>query len=306
MPKQKVILTAAITGAVHIPSMSEYLPITPEQIVNEAVAARNCGAAVVHLHARNPKTGQPTGDPVLMRRICQDIRARCDVVIGITTGGAVGMTSEERLAAVPHCGAELASCNAGSVNFCFSPIADKIQNPKFDWEIPFVKNTYQVPFANTFQGIEDYIRTMEQYDTKPEFEVYEVGMISNIAYFMKKGMLRAPVYLQFVTGVMGGIPATVDNLLFLYNTALRVLGEGSFVWSCAAAGKNQFEITTAAMILGGNVRVGLEDNLYLSSGRLAKSNAEHIAKMSEIARLLNRETATPDEARKTLGLPPRL
>jgi len=295
----KVIITAAITGAVHIPSMSEYLPVTPEQIINEAVAANEAGAAVVHLHARNPKTGQPTGSPELMKQIVDGVRNKCNVVIGITTGGAIGMTSEERLAAVPVCKSELASCNAGSVNFCFSPIAEKIKEPKFDWEIPFVKNTYNVPFANTFQGIEDYIRIMNVNGTKPEFEVYDVGMISNIAYFVSKGNLKSPVYIQFVLGVMGGLPATVDNLLFLYNTAKQILGD-NFIWSCAAAGKNQFDITTTAMLLGGNVRVGLEDNLYISQGVLAKSNSEPVKKVKEIAELLGRQIAAPDEARKIL------
>ena len=295
----RVIVTAAITGAVHIPSMSEYLPITQEQIIDEAVAANRAGAAVVHLHARNPETGQPTNDPELMKEIVDGVRSRSDVIIGITTGGAIGMNIEERLASVPAVKAELASCNAGSVNFCFSPIADKIKETKYDWEIPFVKNTYTVPFANTFQNIEDYIKTMNQYGTKPEFEVYEVGMISNISYFFKRGLLRGPVYIQFVLGVMGGLPATVDNLLFLYNTAKNILGD-NFVWSCAAAGKEEFDIITAAMILGGNVRVGLEDNLYLSPGVLAKSNAELVDRVKDIAANLNREIATPAEAREIL------
>lgn len=297
----KVIITAAVTGAVHIPSMSDYLPDTPEKIINEAIAACNAGAAVVHLHARDPKDGRPSSDPKLMKQITDGVRKGCNVVVGITTGGAIGMTIEERLASVPVCKAELASCNAGSVNFCFSPIADKIKQPKYDWEIPFVKNTYNVPFANTFRDIEDYIRVMTENGTKPEFEIYEAGMISNVAYFVNKGMLKEPVYLQFVLGIMGGLPATVDNLLFLYNTAQKVLGN-NFVWSCAAAGKNQFDITTAAMILGGNVRVGLEDNLYLSKGVLAKSNAEAVAKIRGIAEMLGREVATPDEARAILNL----
>lgn len=295
----KVIITAAITGAVHIPSMSKYLPITPEQIIDEAVAANNAGAAIVHIHARDPETGQPTGSPKLMKYIVDGIRDKCDVVIGITTGGAIGMTSEERLAAVPICKAELGSCNAGSVNFCFSPIADKIIEAKFDWEIPFVKNTYNLPFVNTFQDIEDYIRIMDENGTKPEFEVYEVGMLSNIAYFIKKGLLKGPVYIQFVLGIMGGMPATVDNLLYLYNTAKKILGD-NFIWSCAAAGKDQFDIITAAMILGGNVRVGLEDNLYISRGTLAKSNAEPVAKVKEISTLLGREIMTPNEVREIL------
>jgi len=298
---KKVIITAAVTGAVHIPSMSDYLPLTPQQIIDEAVAANQAGAAVVHLHARDPQTGKPSSDPALMKQITDGVRERCDVVIGITTGGAIGMNIQERLAAVPICKAELASCNAGSVNFCFSPIADKIKEPKYDWEIPFVKNTYTVPFANTFKDIEDYVRVMGENGTKPEFEVYEVGMLSNIAYFVKRGLIKGPVYLQFVLGIMGGLPATMDNLLFLYNTAQKVLGD-SFVWSCAAAGKDQFDLTTAAMILGGNVRVGLEDNLYMSRGVLAKSNAEPVGKIAAIAGLLGREIASPPEARETLGL----
>lgn len=295
----KTIITAAITGAVHIPSMSVYLPVTPQQIIDDAVAAYEAGAAVVHIHGRKEKNGEPTGDPEIMKNIVEEIRKRCNVVIGITTGGAIGMSSEERLAAVPFCKAELASCNAGSVNFCFSPIADKIKIPKYDWEIPFVKNTYDLPFVNTFQGIEDYIKVMSENGTKPEFEVYEVGMINNIAYFMKKGLLKGPIYLQFVLGIMGGLPATVDNLLFLYNTAKKQLGD-NFVWSCAAAGKDQFNIVTTAVILGGNARVGLEDNLYIKKGQLAKSNAEGVKKIKEIVELLGKEIATPEEARKIL------
>jgi len=295
----KTIITAAITGAVHIPSMSEYLPVTPQQIIDDAVAAYEAGAAVVHIHGRKEKNGEPTGDPEIMKNIVEEIRKRCNVVIGITTGGAIGMSSEERLAAVPFCKAELASCNAGSVNFCFSPIADKIKIPKYDWEIPFVKNTYDLPFVNTFQGIEDYIKVMGENGTKPEFEVYEVGMINNIAYFMKKGLLKGPIYLQFVLGIMGGLPATVDNLLFLYNTAKKQLGD-NFVWSCAAAGKDQFNIVTTAVILGGNARVGLEDNLYIKKGQLAKSNAEGVKKIKEIVELLGKEIATPEKARKIL------
>lgn len=302
MSGKKLVLTAAITGAVHIPSMSPYLPITPEEIIEEAVLAHKAGAAVVHLHTRNPETGQPTGDPELMKKVVDGIRERCDVVIGCTTGGAVGMTNEERLAALPVAQPELASCNAGSVNFCFSGIADKIAEAKFDWEIPFVKNTYQVPFANTFKDIEEYIRLMNQYGTKPEFEVYDVGMISNIKYFIDMGILKKPVYVQFVIGVMGGIPATLNNLNFLIRTADEVIGRENYVWSCAATGKQEFGLGAAAVILGGNVRVGLEDNLYLSKGVLAKSNAELVSKMALIATTLGREIATSDEARKILYL----
>ncbi len=298
---KKVIVTAAITGAVHIPSMTEYLPVTPEQIADEAVAAYNAGAAIVHIHARDPETGKPASNPALVKQITDTIRNKCDVVIGITTGGAIGMSVEERLAAVPRCRAELASCNAGSVNFCFSQIADKIKEPKYDWEIPFVKNTYGVPFSNTFRDIEEYIRVMGENNTKPEFEVYDVGMLNNIAHFVKKGALKGKVYIQYVLGIMGGLPANIDNLVYLHNTAQKTFGD-NYVWSCAAAGKEQFDLVTAAMLMGGNVRVGLEDNIFLSKNVLSKSNGESVAKIVNILKTLDREIATPDEARQILEL----
>ena len=295
----KLIITAAITGGVHIPSMSPYLPITPEQIIDEAVAANKAGAAVVHLHARDPQTGRPNSDPALMKQIVDGIRSKCNVVVGITTGGAIGMSVAERLKSVPVCKAELASCNAGSVNFCFSGIADKISNPKYDWEIPFVKNTYDLPFVNTFQGMEDYIRVMGENGTKPEFEIYESGMINNIAYFVQKGMLTGKVYLQFVLGILGGMPATIDNLNFLLQQAKNAFGD-NFVWSCAAAGRQQYEIVTTAMFLGGGARVGLEDNLFLAKGVPATSNAECVSRMCDIAAMYGYEVATADEARARL------
>lgn len=295
----KVIITAALTGAVHIPSMSDYLPYTPEHIINEAVAANKAGAAVVHIHARNPETGQPSSDPKLVKQIVDGVRSQCDVVIGITTGGAVGMSVEERLAAVPICKAELASCNAGTINFCFSGIADKIKNPKFDWEIPYVKGTYNLAFMNTFQSIEGYVSIMQENNTVPEFEVYDAGMINNLSYFVKTGLLKGQLYIQFVLGILGGMPATIDNLIFLLQQARNAFGD-NFVWSCAAAGRNQFELVTTAMFLGGGARVGLEDNLYLEKGVMAKSNAECVSRMCEIAKMYGYGVATPDEARARL------
>lgn len=300
--KKKVVISVAVTGAVHIPSMSEYLPITPQQIIDEAVSAYNAGASVVHLHTRDPRTGQPNSDPEMMKEVVDGIKKRCDLVIGCTTGGAIGMSSEERLSALPMAKPDLASCNAGSVNFCFSQIADKIKNPKFDWEIPFVKNTYNVPFSNTFREIEEYTDLMNKYKVKPEFEVYEVGMLNNIKYFLDRGQVKGPVYIQFILGVLGGMPATIENLLFLVESAKKLLGEENFVWSCGAAGAKEFDMTTTAVLLGGNVRVGMEDNLYLKRGVPAKSNGELVAKMRTIIESLDREIATPDEARKILHL----
>jgi uncharacterized protein (DUF849 family) len=237
----------------------------------------------------------------LIGKIVNGIRKESNVVLCVTTGGKLGSTTAERLAAVPVLKPELASCNAGSFNFNISRIAEKVTNPKFDWEIPYVTRTYDNIFSNTFKGIEEYIVTMNKYNTKPEFEVYDVGMINNIAHFVNKGILKGPVYIQFVMGIMGGIPATVDNLLFLLNTAKNQLGN-NFVWSVGAAGKIQYELTTVAMILGGNARVGLEDNLYAGRGQLAKSNAETVSKIKGIAESLGYEAATPDEARKMLYL----
>lgn len=301
--RDKTIITAAITGAVHIPSMSDYLPITPNQIIEDAVAAANAGAAVVHIHARDEKNGKPTSDSSIMEKIYNAIKEQTDAIICVTTGGAIGlMTVEERLAAIPLLRPELASLNAGTINFTYSDIANKINEPKYDWEIPYVKNTYKMTFPNTFQSMQEYIEVMEKHWTKPEFEVYDVGMINNLAYLKNKGILDGPVYLQFVLGILGGIPATIDNLQFLYKTAVDQLGSENFVWSVAIAGKSQFDLTTAAMLLGGNVRVGLEDNLYLKKGVLAKSNKESVEKMRNIIEIHDREIASPDEARKILGL----
>lgn len=297
---EKVIITAAITGAVHVPSMTPYLPITPEQIIEDAVKACDAGASVVHIHARDPQTGKPTSDIGLMSEIVDGIKRRSDVVICITTGGAIGMTLEERLVAVPAFRPELASCNAGSVNFVLAPAAARIQQPKFDWEIPFLEATNDLVFANTFKGLEYYIKTMNEHGTLPEFEVYDVGMINNIAYFVKKGIIRKPVYLQFVMGVLGGIPASIENLVYLVKTAREQLGE--FTWSCAAAGKYQLPLTTVALAMGGNVRVGLEDNIYIKPGILAKSSSEQVTVIRNIAESLGKEIATPKDTRAILSL----
>lgn len=298
--EQKVIITAAVTGAVHVPSMTPYLPVTPEQIIGDAVKAWEAGASVVHIHARDPQTGRPTSDLVLMEKIISGIKKLADVIICVTTGGAIGMTLEERLIAVSKFQPELASCNAGSVNFVLAPAAAKIKNPKYDWEVPFLEGTYDLVFTNTFKGIEYYVETMNQHGTLPEFEVYDLGMINNIAYFIGKGIVKKPIYLQFVMGILGGIPATVENLAFLVKTAREQIGD--FIWSCAAAGKHQIPITAAALSMGGNVRVGLEDNIYIKAGILAKSSSEQVTQIRKIAEGMGRKIATSAEARKILSL----
>lgn len=296
---KKIWITAAVTGAVHTPSMSPYLPLTPQEIIDDSVKAYEAGAAVVHVHARDTE-GKPTPDLSVMEEIVTGIKKRCDAVVCITTGGAISMSLEDRIGVVPKFKPELASCNAGSVNFVLSPAADRIKDPKFDWEIPYLKNTYNMIFSNTYKGIEYYVQTMYENGSCPEFEIYDVAMINNIAYFLKKGIIKRPIYIQFVMGILGGLPATVDNLTFMVEKAKEQLGE--FNWSCAAAGKYQFSMTAAALAMGGNVRVGLEDNLYLKPGVLAKSSAEQVVQIKEIAERLGFEIATSNEVREVLSL----
>ncbi|MBS7527411.1 3-keto-5-aminohexanoate cleavage protein [Fusibacter paucivorans] len=296
----KKIITAAITGAVHTPGMSPYLPITPDEIVNDAVGAAKAGAAVVHIHARNPENGEPTSDLSIMREIVTAIKKQSDVIVCITTGGQIGMSIEERIAAVPDMKPELASCNAGSLNFVLTPALKRLK-PKYEWEEKFLSGTQDLIFSNTFKGLSQYVETMYANGTMPEFEVYDVGMINNIAYMMREGVIKAPVYIQFVMGILGGLPATVRNLNFLVETADMLLGD-TFKWSVAAAGKDQFALTTAALAMGGHVRVGLEDNLYLEKGVLAKHSSEQVERIRKALEVLGHEVATPEEARQILSL----
>lgn len=302
MKNDKAILTAAITGAVHVPSMSPYLPITPEQIVAQSVEACRAGAAVVHLHGRDPKTGAPSSDLTLMRQVAAEIKRRCDVIINISTGASQMMSTQERLSAVPNMKPELASCNAGSMNFMLAGVLKLLPDNPPKWQTDYLGGTYDNVFSNTYQGMETYIRTMQENGTIPEFEVYDASMINNILYFRKNGILTCPIYIQFVLGIQGGLPATVENLAFLLSTARQQLGEGTFHWSAAAAGRHQFPITTAALAMGGGARVGLEDNLYIRPHELATSNAQQVEAIATVARVLGRDVATPDEARQMLGL----
>lgn len=300
MKNNKVILTAAVTGAVHVSSMSPYLPITPEEIIRQSVEACRAGAAAVHIHARDPQSGEPSSDLEVMRQIVSGIKEQCDVIVCITTGASQMMTVEERLSVVPTLKPELASCNAGSMNFVLAGLVPQLSPDGPAWERKYLGGTYDNVFSNTYLGLETYIKTMAENGTIPEFEVYDASMINNIAYFRRKGILTCPIYIQFVLGIQGGLPATVDNLVFLRSTAERQLGE--FTWSVAAAGKYQFPMAAASLAMGGNVRVGLEDNLYILPHQLAESNAQQILAAASIAKTLGREIATPDEAREILGL----
>ncbi len=296
----KRIITAAITGGVHVPSQTPYLPITPDQIADEAVRAHSAGAAVAHVHVRDPETGRPTCDTELFWEVASKVKARCDMVLCITTGGGIGMSLEERIQVVPRLRPELASFNMGSLNFALYPVAGKIKEFKMDWEKPFLENTEDYVFANTFRALKHFCRTMNQHDTKPEAEIYDTGMINNAAHLIEVGILRKPVHMQFVMGILGGIPATVENLVFLAETARRQIGE--FTWSVCAAGRHQIPMGTAALLMGGHVRVGLEDSTYASRGTLARSNAEQVEKIVRIAQELGLEPASSQEARQILGL----
>ncbi len=299
---KKIWITAAVTGAVHTPSLSPYLPITPEEIIEDAVKAYEAGAAVVHVHARDPKTGKPISDVKVMEKIVSGIKKRCNVIICVTTGGAIGMSLADRLAPIPALKPELASLNAGSINFVLSPMASTVQKngAKHDWEIPYLEGTYDMIFPNTFYTFENYCTTMNEYQTRPELEVYDVAMINNIAYFLNKGVLKKPPYIQFVLGILGGLPATVEHLSYMVKYAKEQIGD--FFWSCAAAGRYQFPLTATALAMGGNVRVGLEDNLYLGPGVLAKSSGEQVTRIKEIAERMGFESASPDEVRDEMGL----
>ena len=296
----KKVITAALTGAIHTPSMSPHLPITPEQLINEAVAAHAAGAAVVHLHVRNPENGMPNADQDLFKQIAVEVKKQCDVVLCTTTGGALGEPVEKRVKVASTLKPELASLNAGSLNFALFHVLDKMKDWKYDWEKQYLGFTEDFIFPNTFKTMREFLEIFNQVETKPEFEIYDVGMINNLAYAIQSGWIKKPVYLQFVMGILGGIPATPQNLIFLYETAQKAIGE--FEFSVCAAGKNQFYMGTQSFLLGGHARVGLEDNLYIGKGQLAKSNAQQVEKIVRIARELDCEPATPDEARQILGL----
>ena len=299
---QRVIITAAITGSVHTPSMSPYLPITPQQIANEAVRAYEAGAAVAHIHVRNPETGQPIPDIELFKEVLINVKNKCNIILCLTTGGGMGMTIEERVKVVSVHKPELASFNFGSMNFGLFEVPQRMKIEKFNfpWEEKYLKATEDLVFSNTFKTLREFCQIFNENETKPEIEIYDVGMIYNVAYFLEKGYLKKPVYLQFVMGILGGITASPNNLMLLHNVAREAIGD--FVWSACAAGRNQIPLCTVALTLGGNARVGLEDNIHSSKGILAKSNADQVEKIVRITRELGLEPATPDEARQILGL----
>ena len=299
--KSKAVITAALTGSIHTPTMSPYVPQTPQQIADETVRCYEAGAAVCHIHARDPETGMPVSKMELYEEMLDSIKSRCDVVVCITTGGGLGMTLEQRVEPVTRFKPELASFNAGSINFALFHALDKFKEFKFDWEPQYLAMSEDFIFPNTFKSMREFSVTFSENGTKPEFEVYDSAMINNVAFMIERGYpIKKPVYIQFVMGVLGGITPSPENLMFLVDYTKRLIGD--FEFSVCVAGRAQFPICTQSLLLGGHVRVGLEDNLYLERGRMAKSNAEQVAKIIRIARELGLDPATPDEGREILGL----
>jgi uncharacterized protein (DUF849 family) len=298
----KVIISCAVTGAIHTPSMSEYLPITPEEIARSSIEAAEAGAAIIHLHARNPVDGSPTPDPAVFMQFLPTIKQSTDAVINITTGGGLTMTLEERLAAPLVARPEMCSLNMGSMNFNISQAGNRIKNWKFAWEKPYLDATDNFIFRNTFKDIEGIVEKLGKgHGTKFEYECYDIGHLYNLAYCLDRGIVEPPLFVQSIFGITGGIGAEPRNLLFAKETADRLFGD-QYVWSVLAAGRHQMAFTTMAGINGGHVRVGLEDSLYIGKGQLAKSNAEQVAKIRRILEDLSLEIASPTEAREILQL----
>jgi len=298
----KVIISCAVTGAIHTPTMSEGLPITPDEIAQQSIAAAEAGAAIIHLHARDPETGEPTPDPNVFMQFLPRIKQSCDAVVNITTGGGLNMTLEERLAAPLKARPEMTSLNMGSMNFGIFPAADKFTDWKHAWEEPYLRKTDDFIFRNTFRDIERILKELgEAHNTRFEFECYDIGHLYNLAHFVDRGLVKPPFFIQSIFGILGGIGADLDNLLFARRTADRLFGD-DYVWSVLAAGRHQMSFCTNAALLGGSVRVGLEDSLYLAKGKLANNNAEQVAKIRRIVEDLSLEVATPNEARKMLAL----
>jgi uncharacterized protein (DUF849 family) len=281
---EKLIITAALTGSELTKEQAPFLSITPDEIAEEALKCCRAGASVVHIHARDPKTGVSSSDLKIYREIASKIKGKCDIIVNFTTGGAIDMTDQERIAIIPSLKPEFASLDMGSMNFY----------------VPSEPETWQMIFENRFSSIEYFAKTMEANGTKPECEVYDISMVQNIRMMIDRNVIKSPPNIQFVLGVNGGIPATSENLLYLIRTAKDLLP--GCKWSVCAVGRHEFPLATLAIIEGGSVRVGMEDNLYLAKGVMAKSNAELVDKVANIAKLLGRETASPNEAREILGL----
>jgi uncharacterized protein (DUF849 family) len=304
MPKRqnKIIITCAVTGGIHTPTMSDALPYKPDDIASQAIAAAEAGASVLHLHARDPQNGSPTPSPEVFMQFLPRIKQATEAVINITTGGGLNMTVEQRLAAPLQTKPEMCSLNMGSMNFGIFPLADRYKKWKFDWEEPYLRGTDDFIFRNTFRDIERILKMLgEDHGTRFEHECYDVGHLYNLAHFVDRGLVKPPFFVQMIFGILGGIGPDLRNLVFMKETADRLFGD-DYQWSVLAAGRFQIPFATEALLLGGNVRVGLEDSLYIGRGELASSNAQQVTKIRKIAEELGHSIATPTEAREMLAL----
>jgi uncharacterized protein (DUF849 family) len=299
--REKVIVSCAITGAIHTPTMTPHLPVTPQQIAESAIGAAQAGAAIVHLHARIPETGKPAQDPDLYGQFVSEINAATDVIINITTGGGLGMSLDDRLAPARRFKPELASLNMGSMNFGIFPAAGALSNPIYDWEIPYLESTRDYVFKNTYTDIEAIVAALGADGTRFEFECYDVGHLYNLAHYLDTGVVKPPLFVQAVFGILGGIGPEPENLVTMKTVADRLFGD-DYHLSVLGAGRHQTNLVTMGAIMGGNVRVGLEDSIYLRRGVLAESNAAEVEKIIRILNELSLEAATPDEARAMLEL----
>lgn len=301
MPARKVIITCAVTGSIHTPSMSPHLPVTPGEIAEAAIGAVEAGAAIVHLHARDPRTGMPDQSPQAFEPFLKVIKQRTDCVLNITTGGAPTMAVEERLKPVAHFKPEVASLNMGSMNFGLYPMLKRYRDFKHDWERPYLEGSRDRVFKNTFADIEHILDTCAENGTRFEIECYDIGHLYTLAHFVDRGLVKPPFFVQSVFGLLGGIGAHPEDVLHMKRTADRLFGD-QYAWSVLGAGANQVRIAAQAAAMGGNVRVGLEDSLWAGPGRLAKTNAEQVTQVRAIIEGLGLAIASPVEAREMLQL----
>lgn len=300
----KLIITAALTGAITVPSQSEHLPFRTEDIISDAVACAEAGAASIHIHARNPENGAPSSDPEIVKEIATGIKQNTDAIVCITTGGGMGMTPQDRLRGAAMCKPELASFNLGSMNFSMHPVAKRFNRLGWnsDWEKDYVEGTKNFIFSNTFGSMEIFAATMEEHNVRPEFEAYDVGHLHNLNFLVKQGLIKGPFWIQFVLGVLGGLSAEPQSLMMMLDTADRLFGRENYKWSVIGVGyPNEFHMATMGIIMNGHVRVGLEDNIFVRRRELAQ-NHELVQKVVRLADELEREIATPDEARAMLNL----
>jgi len=299
--QRKVIITCAVTGSIHTPSMSPYLPVTAKEIADASVGAAEAGAAIIHLHARDPVTGKPDQRPEAFVPFLKEIKARCNAVVNLTTGGSPYMTVQERMRPAKELKPEVASLNMGTMNFGLFPMLNRFKEFKHDWERPYLEGSKDLIFRNTYADIEAVLTELSANDTRYEFECYDTAHLYNLAHFVDRGLVKPPFFVQTVFGILGGIGAHPEDVLHMKRTADRLFGR-DYRWSVLGAGRSQMAIAAMSAAMGGNVRVGLEDSLWIGAGRLAESNAQQVRKAREIIEGLGLDVASADEAREILVL----